>query len=78
MKENKQIKKILKYYKDKNIEIHLKTLSDFFYNGKILAIEDDSVILDEKRYGKIMILYERIKVESIVPFTSAFENHNEK
>lgn len=57
------------FYKDKDVVVHISLVSGVWYNGKIFSLSKDRLVLDEKKLGKIIIMFERIVDDGIIPFT---------
>lgn len=64
---NKQINELLKFYKDKDKPIHITLKSGDWLNGKIISIFNDRLVLDEEKYGEMLVLFERIKDDGVEP-----------
>jgi len=70
MERNDNLYETAKFYKDKNISIHINLKSRDWLNGKILSINEftkDRLVLKEERFGEMLILFERIKDDGIKP-----------
>lgn len=67
MGRNEEIYETAKFYKDKKQSIHLKLNSRVWLNGIISFIEGDRLILDEERFGEMIILFSRIMDDGIEP-----------
>ena len=70
MERNENLYETAKFYKDKNISIHINLKSGDWLNGKILSINEftkDRLVLKEERFGEMLILFERIKDDGIKP-----------
>ncbi len=57
------------YYKAKKTIIHITLKSEQWYNGKIISVSKDQLVLDEKKFGKIIVMFERIVDDGIMPYT---------
>lgn len=58
---NKDSVKIkLKYYKDKNLHVHL-SLDNGWLNGKIIDFLDEYFLLDELKDGEIPVTYSEVR-----------------
>ena len=67
MKRNETLYETAKFYKNKNISVHINLVSGDWLNGKIKNISKDRLILDEERYGEMLILFARILDDGIKP-----------
>lgn len=56
------IKQRLEVFFKENMSIHIDTIEGLFFNGLILEIKDNYVLLDEKKLGKYPVLYSDIKL----------------
>jgi len=66
MKDKRIIIEKAKYYLSKDLDVHITLDNGFFYNGKILEINDERIILLDIKVGEVYIsLFE---VNSIEPF----------
>lgn len=68
MKRDDMILASASFYKDKNIIVHISLVSGVWYNGKILTVGKDRLVLQEKKLGQIIIMFERIVDDGIIPF----------
>ena len=67
---NNALYETAKFYKNKNISIHIKLISGDWFNGKIISINEDfkdRLILIEERFGEMLVLFERIMDDGIKP-----------
>jgi len=67
---NNQLYETAKFYKDKNISVHITFKSGDWINGLIISVNEDfkdRLVLTEERYGEMLILFERIKDDGIIP-----------
>jgi len=67
---NKTLYEIAKFYKDNNKPVHITLKSGGWLNGLILSVNEDfkdRLVLMEERYGEMLVLFERIKDDGIVP-----------
>ena len=64
---NETIYETAKFYKDKNIPIHITLKSSDWLNGKIMSVSKDRLILHEEKFGEMLVLFERIKEDGIIP-----------
>ena len=64
---NETIYETAKFYKDKNIPIHITLKSSDWLNGKIISVSKDRLILHEEKFGEMLVLFERIKEDGIIP-----------
>ena len=67
MKRNDTIYETAKFYKDKNISVHITLASGKWFNGLIKQLSEKSLVLDEEKFGVILILFERIIDDGIEP-----------
>jgi len=59
-----------KFYEDKKISVHIKLKSNEWLNGIIVGVNKDfkdRLILVEERFGEMLVLFERIKDDGIIP-----------
>lgn len=56
-----------KFYKDKSALVHISLKSGVWFNGSIKVLEIDRLVLDEEKFGEMLILFERIKEDGIEP-----------
>jgi len=61
MDDNDKIREELKFYFDKKISIHITFISNNWVNGLIKEIKEDKIILDERKFGEMLIFIDRIK-----------------
>ena len=61
METNEQTKKLISYYKNNNIAVHVEKKNGRFYNGMILEFEGDMLILDDEKLGAMPIYLIEIK-----------------
>lgn len=64
---NKSIYETAQFYKEKEAAVHITLLSGNWLNGKVMSIKEDRLILDEERYGEMLVLFERIIDDGIAP-----------
>lgn len=64
---NRQLYEVAKFYKDKGVPVHVTFSSNKFANGVITFLEVDRMLLEEEDCGEILILFERIADDGIVP-----------
>ena len=64
MIDNDMNEKLLKttFYFEKQIAIHIETSNDKFYNGLIINISKEMIILNDRVLGEIPIPFSEIKV----------------
>ena len=68
--ENEIIYELANFYKDKNVSVHITLKSGQWLNGIILSVNKDfkdRLILQEKKYGEMLVLFERIIPDGISP-----------
>lgn len=61
------IRETAKFYKDKNIPVHITLQSGQWYNGLIIQVGEKSLVLKEEKFGELFVLFERIKPDGIIP-----------
>ena len=59
---NDILKQSLQFYKDQEIKIHITSTNGRFYNGIILELQGDMLILDDQILGAMPINFIEIKV----------------
>jgi len=64
MNENEN-KERADFYKDNSTEVHVKT-NQAFYNGKILDVTNNKIILDDRFFGLIPLFF--TEIISIEPY----------
>jgi len=67
MTRNKTLYETAKFYKDKNISVHISLESNTWLNGVIVEVKEDRIILMEERFNEMIILFDRIKDDGIEP-----------
>lgn len=67
MKRNETIYETAKFFLDSSKPIHITLQSNKWFNGTIVSLQKDRLVLDEERFGKMLILFERIKDDGIQP-----------
>lgn len=67
METNETIRTTAGFYCNNQKSVHITMKSGQWYNGIITSISDKFLILMEEVYGEMMILFERIKEDGIVP-----------
>ena len=64
MKEKEKIRKKLEYFLEKEIKVHIKRRNKQFWNGYIIKIEDEVLIIEDDKLGKSSIfLFDILDVE---------------
>lgn len=58
--EKNALNEQLKFYKNNNVIIHIEKSNGLFYNGKILELSGDMIILDDRKLGAIPIHFVEI------------------
>ena len=61
METNEQTNKLISYYKENKICVHIEKNDTRFYNGLIIEFEGDMLILDDEKLGAIPIYLIEIK-----------------
>lgn len=56
-----------KFFYSNNKDIHITLRSGRWCNGKILKLDKDKLILLEEKLGEILVLFDRIVDDGIVP-----------
>ncbi len=64
---NKILKEQLEFYKKNNLMIHIKKNDGRYYNGNILEIQGDLLILNDKILGGMPIHF--IEIQTLEKFT---------
>jgi len=67
MARNKTLYEITKFYFEKKFPVHITLKSDNWLNGIVTILEKDRLILDEEKFGEMIILFDRIKDDGIKP-----------
>jgi len=52
--------KLSKYYMNTSREVHITTTSKRFYNGKIISLEPDFIILIDRVIGEMPLFFKEI------------------
>lgn len=68
MKRDDMILATANFYKDKNTIVHITLASGQWYNGKIISVGRDRLVIDEKKFGKLIVMFERIVDDGIIPY----------
>ena len=58
------------FYKDNQMIVHITLVSGTWFNGKIFSVSRDRLVLDEKKFGKIIVMFERIIDDGIIPYAN--------
>lgn len=61
MNENNIFLDKANFYLDKSISVHIQTKSGIFYNGLIISIDENSIILQDLKLGESYISFNEIK-----------------
>ena len=77
MKRHETLYETAKFYKNKNISVHINLISGDWLNGKIKNISKDRLILIEERYGEMLVLFDRILDDGIKPREEKMERNKE-
>ena len=67
MTRNKTIYETAKFYFDKKISVHITLESGTWLNGVINILEKDRLVLNDEKFGEVIILFDRIKDDGIEP-----------
>lgn len=59
---NQILKKQLEFYKSRDVSVHVEKKDGRFYNGKVLEVAGDMVILDDRKLGAVPIYFIQINV----------------
>jgi len=62
------MKRKAEFYKIKKTGVHISLKSNKFYNGKIIDIENDFLILIDRKLGEVPVFFDEIKESGIEPF----------
>lgn len=57
METYEELKHQISYYKDKQIAVHIEKNNGRYYNGIILEVEGDMLILNDEKLGAIPIYF---------------------
>lgn len=61
MNEGKEIiKKKVEFYFSNKLEVHITKKNNWFHNGFIKELKDDSLILDDDKEGLMPIFFEEV------------------
>ncbi len=55
--ENETLYETAKFYKEKNRAVHIKTKNGRFYNGIILEVKTDFIILEDEQLGEMPLFF---------------------
>ena len=55
METNERTNKLISYFKENKICVHIEKTNGRFYNGSILELEGDMLILNDEKLGAIPI-----------------------
>ncbi|KKN13993.1 hypothetical protein LCGC14_1000700 [marine sediment metagenome] len=61
METNERTIREISYFKDNNLAVHIEKNNGRFYNGLILELQGDMIILDDEKLGAIPIYFIEIK-----------------
>ncbi|KKK86047.1 hypothetical protein LCGC14_2767150 [marine sediment metagenome] len=61
MGDTNEMKEQISYFKNHNIAVHIRKKNGRFYNGKILELAGDMIILEDEKLGSIPIYFIEIK-----------------
>ena len=70
MERNETIHEMAKFFKDNSKSVHITLKSGQWLNGKIISINDDfkdRLVLQEEKFGEMLVMFERIKDDGIEP-----------
>jgi len=57
-----ELDKMINFYMNNKIGVHIETVSDKFYNGLILENSNKHIVLLDRKIGEIFILLSEIKL----------------
>jgi len=57
-----EIKGISIFYFDREEVIHIDTYSGKFYNGKIVGVQENYIIVNDRKIGEIPVAFSEIKL----------------
>ena len=63
------MKKLADFYFERKVKVHISLDSGIFFNGMIIKVGSDFIILNDIKLGETMIIASNIKDEGIIPFT---------
>ena len=66
MTRNEQHNETAQFYKDSKKPVHIKLIDGKFLNGLIISVGDNRLVLQEEKFGEMLIFFERIATD-IVP-----------
>ena len=66
-----ETKKRAEYFLAEGSKVHIGLTSGRFYNGKIVKIENDLLIINDDKLGELPIWFSQIKEDGIEPFKEA-------
>jgi len=58
--DNETIRRKLEFYEDYGKMIHLKLKTGRFYNGEVIEVREDMVMIKDRKLGQIPILFSEI------------------
>lgn len=58
---NELMKERIEFYRNKNQVVHISVVQNGFYNGKILQINENHIILLDNKLGEVVIYFREIK-----------------
>lgn len=61
------IRKTLEFYFSNNTPIHLTLNTNIWLNGLIKKISKDNFVLNEEKFGDMIIIFDNIKPNGIMP-----------
>jgi len=67
MERNETIHETAKFFLDNSKSIHITLHSGQWLNGKIVSVSDDRLVLEEEKFGEMLVLFERIIDDGIEP-----------
>jgi len=59
---NEILKQQLLFYKSKDLKVHIKKINGQFYNGFVLEVAGDMLILDDRKLGAMPISFVEIDI----------------
>ena len=67
MERNEILYETAKFFLDNSKPVHITLQSGQWLNGKIVSVSDDRLVLEEEKFGEMLVLFERIIDDGIEP-----------
>jgi len=64
---NKQLYETIDFYKNKKVSIHITLKSGDWLNGEVISLLKDRMVIEEEKFGEMLVLFERIKDDGVEP-----------